>query len=72
SKCLGDGITGLTSIAFFVPANEASSVKAIEGDTVYHKTLRKYPEITKPDGVTKPKKHAAKHDIQTTKGPPVT
>ncbi|CAD7000792.1 unnamed protein product [Ceratitis capitata] len=56
---LRDRITGLTSPAFLRAANEASSVKAIEGDTVYHKTLRKYPEITKPDGVTKPKKHAA-------------
>ncbi|CAD6995421.1 unnamed protein product [Ceratitis capitata] len=40
--------------------------------TRFTKTHRKYPEITKLDGVTKPKKHVAKHHIQTTKGPPVT
>lgn len=50
---------------------EIQSVKTISGDTVFHKILNKFPDITRPAGIIGECKHQTKHYINTIPGPPV-
>lgn len=69
-----DGLTTLSTTA--TPAGNAAngiaSVKAVTGDSRYHKLLREYPDITTPAGTQRAVKHDTVHHIRTTPGPPVS
>lgn len=49
-----------------------SSVKIVTGDSIYHKILSEFPEITRPAGTPHNVKHKTLHHIRTTPGPPVS
>lgn len=49
-----------------------SSVKAIQGNSIYHQLLREYADITRPAGTYREMRHNTVHHIRTTPGPPVT
>ena len=46
-------------------------VKTVAGSSPYHELLSRFPEITRPGGAPTEIKHATKHHILTTPGPPV-
>ncbi|XP_076660087.1 uncharacterized protein LOC143363376 [Halictus rubicundus] len=50
----------------------ADSVKAISGESTYHRILAGFPDLTRPSGGHRTAKHATKHHIRTTPGPPVS
>lgn len=70
-QCLLDGLTQLTAHGQAAKCT-IPSVKTIVGESEYDRLLRKFPEITRPDGAPKIIKHNTKHHIQTTPGPPVS
>ncbi|XP_076660969.1 uncharacterized protein LOC143364579 [Halictus rubicundus] len=47
-------------------------VKAISGESTYHRILAGFPDLTRPSGGHRTAKHATKHHIRTTPGPPVS
>lgn len=65
-----DSTTSL-STAGVVKACKSPSIKAISGNSEYHKLLAQYPDLTKPAGITREVKHSTIHYIRTTAGPPV-
>lgn len=68
NKQLRDGTTGLNSQVHWI-REDANCIKLVEGETKYHELLRKYPAITRPEGITAKKKHSVVHHIKTTRGP---
>ncbi|XP_076245408.1 uncharacterized protein LOC143185957 [Calliopsis andreniformis] len=50
----------------------APTVKTIFGDSKFHELLQRFPDITRPGGITAEVKHGTVHFIRTTPGPPVT
>lgn len=64
-----DGVTTLFSPGMMKKCDQAS-IKAISGNTDYHKLLERYPNLTKPSGVFREVKHSTVHYIRTTPGPP--
>lgn len=49
-----------------------ASIKTVGGSTIYHQLLQKFPDLTRPDGQMRETRHATKHYIRTTPGPPVS
>ncbi|XP_076389540.1 uncharacterized protein LOC143264774 [Megachile rotundata] len=47
------------------------SIKQVQGETVFHGLLRRFPEITKPSGTPVEVNHGTCHFIRTTPGPSV-
>ena len=71
NKQLCDATTRLT-VQGQVAECAQGSVRTIAGDSVYHRLLATFPEITRPDGlVHRQTVHDTVHHILTTPGPPV-
>lgn len=69
---LVDGVTSLTATGQVAECNaEWLHIRALSGTSPYHMLLRQYPEVTQPSGNQGSTKHATKHHIVTTPGPPV-
>lgn len=65
-----DQTTSLTTRG--APVKEVSpSVKQVQGESIFHKLLRRFPDITKPSGIPVEVNHGTCHYIRTTPGPPV-
>lgn len=47
------------------------SIKAVSGNSEYHRLLSQFPNLVKPSGVFRETKHSTAHYIRTTPGPPV-
>lgn len=54
-----------------IAINGVSSIRAIAGDTEYHRILAEYPDVTRPAGTHREPKHGTRHHIRTTPGQPV-
>lgn len=65
-----DNITKLTRPGIISHSPNVFSVKLISGETVYHKILSEFPELTKLKTGTEPVKHDTVHFIETN-GPPI-
>lgn len=68
-KKLIDGKTGLC-VSGTTHNAPVTTVKAIKGDTRYHRLIMEFPGITRPEGVSQPTKHNTEHHIATTPGQP--
>lgn len=69
---LTDNNTSHSTSAVTAPPSETIySVKTTTGNTSFHDLLRSYPEITRPSGIQRAKRHNTQHHIRTTEGPPV-
>ncbi|EFN72115.1 hypothetical protein EAG_00326, partial [Camponotus floridanus] len=70
NRRLVDQMTSLT-----VPGRcrrcEEPSIRTVTGETLYHSLLRRYPDLTRPEGRPKESKHDTRHFIETTPGAPV-
>lgn len=71
NKQLRDDTTGLQTSVNSIES-DANRIKVVEGNSVYHKQLLKYPTITRPEGITAAKKHSVVYHIKTTPGPSVS
>ncbi|CAK9833040.1 hypothetical protein ANTRET_LOCUS9779 [Anthophora retusa] len=71
AKRLVDGVTTLTTAGRAVRCG-ADSVKAIAGESTFHRILAEFPDVTRPSGGHRTTKHATTHHIRTTPGPPVS
>ncbi|XP_076659997.1 uncharacterized protein LOC143363272 [Halictus rubicundus] len=71
AKKLIGGVTTLSAAGRIVTCC-ADSVKAISGESTYHRILAGFPDLTRPSGGHRTAKHATKHHIRTTPGPPVS
>lgn len=65
-----DSVTSLQSTAA-VTSCSLPSIRAISGDSEYHRLLSQYPALTRPAGIDREVKHNTVHYIHTTPGPPV-
>lgn len=72
NKTVFDRKTGLMSVGLSAFHSSSDRIKVISGDSVYHKLLRKFPAITKPQLQDRPVKHSTQHHIRTTPGQPVS
>ncbi|CAK9821233.1 hypothetical protein ANTPLA_LOCUS11223 [Anthophora plagiata] len=65
-----DQTTTLTSRG--APVREDTpSIKQVQGESIFHKLLQRFPDITKPCGTPTEINHGTCHFIRTTPGPPV-
>lgn len=64
-----DGRTGLTAAGVQCISKE-HSIKAVKGQSEYHKILAEFPSITQPTCRGEKKKHKTVHYIKTTPGQP--
>lgn len=72
NKQLVDTTTKLMAIGYGSNA-KVTAIKTVFGESVYHKLLSKYPELTRPPVFRKDLiKHKVQHFIKTTPGPPVS
>ncbi|XP_046405391.1 uncharacterized protein LOC124170608 [Ischnura elegans] len=70
-----DGLTSLSVNGRAVPhcVNSVSDYfKFNSDDCIYLKVLREFPEISRPTGAPKGRKHPVEHHIRTTPGPSVS
>lgn len=68
-----DGSTTLATAGLLTnSSDDVSSVRVLTGNSVYHKILSQYPDITRPPGIHRTPKHNTVHYIKTTPGPPVS
>lgn len=71
NKRLVDSVTSLCISGCSANVANVIIVKTIVGTSPYHELLHRFPEITRPAGVTRDIKHNVTHHIETTQGPPV-
>ena len=72
NRRLLDGTTHLATLGQAVEDDcDLPCVKTVAGSSPYHEILSRFPEITRPGGAPTEVKHATKHHILTTPGPPV-
>ncbi|XP_015124377.1 uncharacterized protein LOC107046298 [Diachasma alloeum] len=68
-----DSTTGLSTDGQLVKFESFSvRLQTIEEDSSYVALLKKFPAITKPEGLLRNTKHMTQHHIRTTPGPPVS
>ena len=72
NRRLLDGATHLATLGQAVEDDcDIPCVKTVSGSSPYHELLSRFPEITRPGEAPTVIKHATKHHILTTPGPPV-